>query len=215
MDRKIDSRIKKNCPQFNDSKIVTQRSWMGRSTRWRGIELRFKDRKIDSRIAIITKDRFNDSKIVVGKKSTPRRGIEPRSPAWQAGILTTILSWSDYNHILSILSIRSARNINQNLFAAGVLAVLNFEISYFRLETSGFHPRPLLPKWRGRRHPEEPWFAVTIVIINPFSSVSCGKYLENVIYDQIGRYVVYFKTPLKDLKNKLFMHKLQDAFKMI
>ena len=27
------------------------------------------------------------------KKSTPRRGIEPRSPAWQAGILTTILSW--------------------------------------------------------------------------------------------------------------------------
>ena len=28
------------------------------------------------------------------QKSTPRRGIEPRSPAWQAGILTTILTWS-------------------------------------------------------------------------------------------------------------------------
>ena len=28
------------------------------------------------------------------EKNTPRRGIEPRSPAWQAGILTTILSWS-------------------------------------------------------------------------------------------------------------------------
>ena len=27
-------------------------------------------------------------------KNAPRRGIEPRSPAWQAGILTTILSWS-------------------------------------------------------------------------------------------------------------------------
>ena len=26
------------------------------------------------------------------KKLSPRRGIEPRSPAWQAGILTTILS---------------------------------------------------------------------------------------------------------------------------
>ena len=28
------------------------------------------------------------------EKNAPRRGIEPRSPAWQAGILTTILSWS-------------------------------------------------------------------------------------------------------------------------
>ena len=31
---------------------------------------------------------------IKGWKNTPRRGIEPRSPAWQAGILTTILSWS-------------------------------------------------------------------------------------------------------------------------
>ena len=29
------------------------------------------------------------------KKNPPRRGIEPRSPAWQAGILTTILSRID------------------------------------------------------------------------------------------------------------------------
>ena len=28
----------------------------------------------------------------LSKKNPPRRGIEPRSPAWQAGILTTILS---------------------------------------------------------------------------------------------------------------------------
>ncbi len=28
----------------------------------------------------------------ISKKIPPRRGIEPRSPAWQAGILTTILS---------------------------------------------------------------------------------------------------------------------------
>ena len=34
---------------------------------------------------------------LLNKKITPRRGIEPRSPAWQAGILTTILSWSDNN----------------------------------------------------------------------------------------------------------------------
>ena len=80
---------------------------------------------------------------------------------------------------------------------------------------SWFSSQPLHLKWRGRRRPEVPWLAVAILVINPFLSVSCGKYLENVIYDQIGRYVVYFKTPLKDLKNKLFMHKLQDAFKMI
>ena len=29
------------------------------------------------------------------KKKSPRRGIEPRSPAWQAGILTTILTRID------------------------------------------------------------------------------------------------------------------------
>ena len=34
------------------------------------------------------------SVVLLNKKITPRRGIEPRSPAWQAGILTTILSWS-------------------------------------------------------------------------------------------------------------------------
>ena len=28
---------------------------------------------------------------IMTKKNPPRRGIEPRSPAWQAGILTTIL----------------------------------------------------------------------------------------------------------------------------
>ena len=32
---------------------------------------------------------INNSFII--RKKTPRRGIEPRSPAWQAGILTTIL----------------------------------------------------------------------------------------------------------------------------
>ena len=30
--------------------------------------------------------------LLFGRKKSPRRGIEPRSPAWQAGILTTILS---------------------------------------------------------------------------------------------------------------------------
>ena len=38
-------------------------------------------------------------------KGTPRRGIEPRSPAWQAGILTTILSWSYYQmHIFELIN---------------------------------------------------------------------------------------------------------------
>ena len=32
---------------------------------------------------------INNSFII--RKKTPRRGIEPRSPAWQAGILTTII----------------------------------------------------------------------------------------------------------------------------
>ena len=31
-------------------------------------------------------------KPILGRKKSPRRGIEPRSPAWQAGILTTILT---------------------------------------------------------------------------------------------------------------------------
>ena len=32
------------------------------------------------------------------KKNSPRRGIEPRSPAWQAGILTTILPRTRWQH---------------------------------------------------------------------------------------------------------------------
>ena len=42
------------------------------------------------------------------KRNAPRRGIEPRSPAWQAGILATILSriwysWSENNNIQMLL----------------------------------------------------------------------------------------------------------------
>ena len=33
------------------------------------------------------------------KKKSPRRGIEPRSPAWQAGILTTILTRMIYYNV--------------------------------------------------------------------------------------------------------------------
>ena len=35
---------------------------------------------------------FTNHNPILGRKKSPRRGIEPRSPAWQAGILTTILT---------------------------------------------------------------------------------------------------------------------------
>ena len=38
---------------------------------------------------------------MVTLKKSPRRGIEPRSPAWQAGILTTILTRMTYIKVLS------------------------------------------------------------------------------------------------------------------
>ena len=45
----------------------------------------------------------NRRKIRREKKKTPRRGIEPRSPAWQAGILTTILPRTTYRYIWGAL----------------------------------------------------------------------------------------------------------------
>ena len=37
--------------------------------------------------------------LIQKKRSSPRRGIEPRSPAWQAGILTTILTRISYRFV--------------------------------------------------------------------------------------------------------------------
>ena len=43
-------------------------------------------------LVLLRKYCFSHEKFKTGKNVTPpRRGIEPRSPAWQAGILTTIL----------------------------------------------------------------------------------------------------------------------------
>ena len=42
----------------------------------------------------------------LNRKVTPRQGIEPWSPAWQAGILTTILSRTENHCLLAIFSER-------------------------------------------------------------------------------------------------------------
>ena len=38
------------------------------------------------------------------KRNPPRRGIEPRSPAWQAGILTTILTRTRYKTLVQMIT---------------------------------------------------------------------------------------------------------------
>ena len=46
-------------------------------------------------------------------QKSPRRGIEPRSPAWQAGILTTILSRMRYGRMSSLLSVYKSNVVKQ------------------------------------------------------------------------------------------------------
>ena len=46
----------------------------------------------DANIRVYGWEHFFDHNSEKYFKSAPRRGIEPRSPAWQAGILTTILT---------------------------------------------------------------------------------------------------------------------------
>ncbi len=56
---------------------------------------------------VATNKRWIEQKLDVKmRKMSPRRGIEPRSPAWQAGILTTILSrtWLQFQKLYCTLS---------------------------------------------------------------------------------------------------------------
>ena len=51
-------------------------------------------------------------------KTTPRRGIEPRSPAWQAGILATILSRIDstfYSYWRCRFQVTQTKRINRKI----------------------------------------------------------------------------------------------------
>ncbi len=158
------------------------------------------------------------------EKWTPRRGIEPRSPAWQAGILTTILTR------ISWWAPRARGYINQTLFfwsgifrVSGANASAGNKINFFSIWAYPGIPRErqelvvlAMPayrqvtarKGRSRLTRSQDCQIYTVVLLLIFSKNLPSKFLRSLYQNNLDSWIsisecyvlrplCYIQVPLK------------------